>query len=150
MAKVHVSGDGHTAPLPSGKYEFRPFDEGRKKVVDRALSILKNNVKGMKPCNDCFQKLPNGRTFDAILDDPDVFIHYFPDNTGTMYGGTVAGSKNVTISDYVIRMGRWMVAATLVHEFAHVNGAGGGHDAEATLPCCGFGAADHYDPNIMG
>ncbi len=46
-------------------------------------------------------------------------------------------------------MGRWTVAASLVHELAHVNGApGDSHAAEATLPCCGFAAL--YVPTIIG
>jgi hypothetical protein len=151
MAKIHVSGDGHTPPTP-GTFQYLPYtDADKKKVVERALWILRNNVKGMKPCNDCFKKQPNGRTFDEILNDPDVIIHYDPDNSGTLFGGTRTGTKNVTICEYVIRMGRWLVASTLVHEFGHVNGAPStDHQAEGTLPCCGFGAKGHYFPGMTG
>ena len=147
MAKIHVPGDGHTPPVPGG-FEYLPYtDADKKKVVERALWILKHNVKGMKPCNDCFKKLPGGRTFDDILDDPDVYIHYDPNNGGQFYGSTIG--KDVTVSEYSIRMGRWTVAATLVHEFAHVNGASGStHDAEATLPCCGMQGL--YNRTIIG
>ena len=151
MAKIHVPGDGHTPPVP-GTFQYLPYTDAAKlKTVERALWILKHNVKGLKPCNDCFKKLPNGRTFDEILDDPDTFIHCDPDNSGKKFGGTRIGTKNVTITEYVLRMGRWLVASTLVHEFAHVNGAPTDtHDAEGTLPCCGFGAKGHYIPGLTG
>jgi hypothetical protein len=42
-----------------------------------------------------------------------------------------------------------MVAGTLVHEFAHVNGAPGTtRQAEATLLACGLGRV--YNPIIVG
>ena len=40
------------------------------------------------------------------------------------------------------------MVATLIHELAHVNGAGGGHDAEGTLQKCLMRA--HHHPHIMG
>ncbi len=43
------------------------------------------------------------------------------------------------------------IAATLVHELAHVNGAPGGmlsKAAETTLPPCGFG--DEFNPATVG
>jgi len=46
-------------------------------------------------------------------------------------------------------MGQWTLAATLIHELAHVNGASG-HDAaaERTLLPCLMGHL--YDPHIIG
>ncbi|HKO49135.1 MAG TPA: hypothetical protein VJV79_15490 [Polyangiaceae bacterium] len=47
------------------------------------------------------------------------------------------------------RMGQWTLAATLIHELAHVNGASG-HDAAAErslLPCL---MGNLYDPHIIG
>lgn len=44
-----------------------------------------------------------------------------------------------------------LIAATLVHELAHVNGAPGGMEskaAEATLPPCGFD--DLFNPALVG
>jgi hypothetical protein len=143
MAKIHVAGDGHVAPVP-GTFQYLPYtDEAKRRVVERALFILRHNVRGMRPCNDCFKRLPGGRTFDDILDDPDVFIHYDPTATRGSFGATRTGTKNVTITEFSIRIGRWTVAATLVHEFAHINGAPNNtHQAEGTLPCCGFAALE--------
>lgn len=43
-----------------------------------------------------------------------------------------------------------MIAATLVHEFAHIAGAPGGvsHAAEKAADQCGF--KPQYDPTILG
>jgi hypothetical protein len=149
MAKIHVPGDGHTAPT-GGTFRYLPYtDRGKKRVIEQALFILRHNVHGMRPCNDCFRALPGGRSFDDILDDPLVFIHYDPQTTAESYAATRRGTKNVTITQYSIGMGRWTVAATLVHEFAHINGAPSTtHQAEGTLKCCGFRALE--DPRIIG
>jgi hypothetical protein len=149
MAKIHVPDDGHDAPEP-GDYSFLPFtDKDKKRIVEQAIFLLTNNVRGMKPCNECFQKLANKRTFDDILDDPRTFIHYDPRTAADDYGGTRPGTQNVTITETAIRKGRWTVAATLVHEFAHINGAPNTDSkAEETLKCCGF--KDLYDPELHG
>lgn len=146
MAKIHVPGDGYNAPPPDSVATYNPYtDEAKKKVVEDALFILRNNVKGSRPCNDCFQKLPNGRTFDDILDDNSVYICYDPSDK---YCANTLGN-NITINEYTIKVGKWLVAASLVHEFAHINGAPvTDHQAEGTLSCCGFAALE--DPSIVG
>jgi hypothetical protein len=152
MAAVHIAGDGHATPASvAGRdgilRQWLVYPEvKKKKVVDDALFILRHNVRGSRPCNNCFSKLPRGRTFDDILDDATVFISYDPDNSGRF--GTTLGN-DITITEFSVRMGRWTVAATLVHEFGHINGAPGNtHEAEGTLPCCGFAAL--HDPTIIG
>ena len=152
MATVHTPGDAHIAPATRLGRDGLPrtwqayTEAAKKKVVDDALHILRRNVRGMRPCNDCFSRLPRGRTFDDILNDPTVFISYDPANNGRF--ATTLGN-DITITEFSIRVGRWTVAATLVHEFGHINGAPGDtHDAEGTLLCCGFSAL--HDPTIIG
>ena len=147
MIKIHTPGDGHITPIFAG-FKWDAFsDATMKKIVEDAIHILKNNIKGMKPCNDCFTKLPNGRTFDDILDDSSVYISYDPNNGGALFGATLG--KNVSITRFALRMGKWTAAATLVHELAHVNGApGDDHQAEATLLCCGL--SNIHDASIIG
>jgi hypothetical protein len=147
MVKIHVPGDGHTAPPPDAVATYNPYtDVKKKKVVEDALFILRNNVKGMASCNECFTKLPNGRTFADILDDDTIYICYDPSDR---WCANTLGNNHITINEYSISRGRWLVAATLVHEFAHINGAPGtDHRAEATLPPCGMGANGLYDPTV--
>lgn len=148
MAKLHIPGDGYTAPLPNSGFQWLTYSNARKKkVLDDALFILKHNVKGLKPCNKCFKKLPGGRSFDDILNDNSVIISFDPQTTTNLFGAALG--NDITITDFSVRMGRWTVAATLVHEFAHVNGAPGtDRQAEGTLLCCGFSAL--HDANIIG
>jgi len=56
------------------------------------------------------------------------------------YGVTFGASgKEISISQPAFKKGRWWVAGTLVHELAHVNGAGQTTDAaDATLLKCGL------------
>jgi hypothetical protein len=146
MVNIHIPGDGHMPPPPDSVATYWPYnDPAKKKIVEDALFILRNNVKGSKPCNDCFKLLPNGRTFDDILDDPTVFICYDPSER---FRGNTLGN-DITINEYSIRVGKWMVAGTLVHEFAHINGASvTDHKAEGSLACCGFAAIE--DPTCVG
>src|SRR5262245_27319516 len=153
MATVHIPGDGHVTPVRGVStngtiFHWLAFSDAKKiKVIEDALHILKRNVKGLRPCNNCFSRLPNGRTFDDILDDPSIFISFDPSNDGRSFGAR--SGNDITICHFSIRMGRWTVAATLVHEFAHVNGAPGtNHRAEGTLLCCGFSGL--HDPTIIG
>jgi hypothetical protein len=95
--------------------------------------ILKHNIKGMRPCNNCFSRLPGGKTFSAVFDDASVFISFDP--SGPDSGATDAvGGKEITISVKEFKVGRWSVAATLVHELAHVNGTG--VDTADAVSCC--------------
>ena len=136
MATIHVAGDGHITP--TGRHQWLAFsDVHKKKVVEDALFILTHNIKGSSPCNNCFRRLAGGRSFDDVLNDTRVFISFDPSTTHGDFGATIG--NDITITDYSIRIGRWTVAATLVHELAHVNGAPGtDHQAEGTLLCCGL------------
>ena len=140
MPTIHRPGDGHATPaaLADGT-KWDPYDNaGILDTLNRALFILKHNIKGMRPCNDCFKRLPGGRTFQEVFDDATIFISFDP--SGPNSGVTDAvGGKEITVSASEFRVGRWSVAATLVHEFAHTNGASGATmDAENTLNCCGL------------
>lgn len=150
MPTVHVPGDGHATPLPLGDgTRWDAYSDPKiKKTLDQALFILKNNVRGMRPCDDCFSRLPGGKTFTDVFDDAAVFISFDP--AGPASGRTDAvGGKEITVNASEFRIGRWSVAATIVHELAHVNGAGTATaDAENTLRCCGF--SSHFRPGSIG
>lgn len=149
--RVNSAGAGHAGPVKNGVAEWKPYTaalSSQQRVLTRAIAILQNNVRGVRPCNNCFSRLPGGRNFDAIFGDNNVWISYCPDNSSYGFTNRVGGSE-ITICELAFRWGVWTVAGTLVHEMAHVNGASAAtHDAEATLPPCGFGKV--YDPLIIG
>src|SRR5262245_54683392 len=135
MPTIHLPGDGHVAPLPlADGTRWDTYDDAKiLRTLQRALFILRHNVRNMRPCDDCFRRLPRGRSFTEVFDDPTVFISFDP--TGPFSGRTDAvGGNEVSINAREFRVGRWSVAATIVHELAHVNGAPADTaDAESTL-----------------
>ena len=81
-----------------------------------------------------------------------------------LYGFThVGNSKDVWLGKYPFLIGWWTVTATIVHEFAHLNGAPGGASklAEQAVYWCELGGHhEHpggtddpdtpYNPDISG
>jgi hypothetical protein len=140
---------------PDGNY-WEPYTDKKKlEQVKAAFEEVNKQVfltKGfLKTCNAAFAKLPGKRNFDAVWKDPGIWVSYNPNEAEGLFGITY--KKDVAISAYVFTLRdpvRW-IAATLVHELAHVNGAPGtldSKDAEATLPPCGFD--DKYNPATVG
>ncbi|EYF02219.1 hypothetical protein [Chondromyces apiculatus] len=41
---------------------------------------------------------------------------------------------DIVLTPLALRMGRWAIAGTIVHEIAHLNGAPGGNDHAAEVP----------------
>jgi hypothetical protein len=141
MPTIHTPGDGHVTPVTLGdgtKWDPYPNDN-RRRTLDRALFILRHNVRNMRPCDNCFKSLPGGKTFTEVFGDPSIFISFDP--SGPNRGVSIVSGNDITISVSEFRIGRWSVAATLVHELAHINGAPNNTgDAENMLNCCGFRA----------
>src|SRR3954469_2893699 len=88
MVTIHTPGDGHVAPSPDPDgTKWDPYsDEKTKHTLERALFILRHNVRNMRPCDDCFKRLDGGRTFTEVFDDANVFISFDP--TGPASGAT--------------------------------------------------------------
>jgi hypothetical protein len=140
MAKINEPGSGHGNLTSAAGNRYWAYSDAKAlDTVKRALAILKNNIKGMKPCNERFKKLPGGKSFDDILADDTIWINYESRSDRGWYGVTLGvGGKEISISQSAIKKGRWWVAGTLVHELAHVNGAPiNTVDADDTLLFCG-------------
>lgn len=149
--KINIAGSGHTGPVKNGDAEWLAYDaklDKQKKMLEKAIGIIKSNIRGSKACNDAFKALPGGRSFDDVFDDDSIWISYCP--VKTTYGFTnVVGGKEITICEQAFMWGYWTVTGTLVHEMAHTNGADATtHAAEGTLLSCGL--AKVHDPNIIG
>lgn len=130
-----------------GRIPCLPFkNKNLLSVITRAVNIIDTRIKGYAPCEAAFKALPNGKTFSEIWNQKDVWISYFPDSSGNHYGYMYM--KNITISTYVLSMGHWMTASTIIHELAHVNGVRGENlDAENTLLSCLL--HKHHDPRAI-
>jgi hypothetical protein len=84
--------------------------------------------------------------------DPGIWVSLNSNPATDIFGMT--HKKEISILIRLFSLGSLVrvIAATLVHELAHVNGAPGGWTdskaAESTLPPCGF--EDQYNPAIVG
>jgi len=131
-------------------------------MVNWARARAKVLVKEIPSADRYFKTLPNGRTLSALLADRSIWINFGP--SMTEFGAqSIAHPHEIAVGPLSIRIGRWTVLATLVHELAHVNGAPGGNDrrAEEALLHCGLGSWSEYrsgkndpftpyDPTIAG
>jgi hypothetical protein len=135
---------------------WEPYtDDKQIALVTAAFTEVKKQIldnKGiLKSCNAAFAKLLGGRDFTALWKDPSIWVSFNPNPADGLFGITY--KKDIAIAAYVFAQRepvRW-IAATLVHELAHVNGAPGGEEskaAESTLPQCGFD--DKYNPATVG
>ncbi len=128
-------------------------------------------ARNLPAANTYFRLLPNGRSLQNLLDDGTIWINFDP--TLTVDGATFHNS-DLWVGPRPLRIGRWTVLATIIHELAHINGAGGAatglvcsafsvacHAAERAVLECGLGRrseartgvddpATPYNPNIVG
>ena len=135
---------------------WEPFkDEKQIELMIGAFMEINQKViwdKGvLKTCNCAFSRLPGRRDFAAVWRDPNIWVSFNPNPVEGLFGITY--KKDISIAAHVFTLRdpvRW-IAATLIHELAHVNGAPGGTEskaAESTLPPCGFD--DKYNPATVG
>ncbi|MDR1423821.1 MAG: hypothetical protein LBI92_04340 [Azoarcus sp.] len=150
MPNINTPSSGHVGPSANMHRQWLPYtaaDSSDLAMLNVAMNIINTRIKGHSPCNAAFQALPGGRTFADIWNDSSVWISYNPVWRHGYFGST--SGKDITIAKYAFSMGHWTIAATLVHELAHVNGAPGHNtQAEDTLKACLL--RDLYDPSVIG
>ncbi len=164
MAKIntHATGHGSKREVYAGgmAIEYNVFpntsatDKERLAKITGAYNIINRLDKKIDlrdPCNKYFKTLPKGKSFRRFWRDDTIFIGLSPSLANGFYGATHSNDKDVCVSAWCIdNTNHWMIAATIVHEFAHIAGAHGGasHAAEKAADMCGF--KPQYDPTILG
>lgn len=128
-------------------------DARRVGIIKSAMSWIQQAVVDSAECatgcNEAFQKLPGGRTFAKMWNDPQIWISFLKTTDIKEFGAAVHCGFDLSVSYGSFRHGWKMVAATLVHELAHLNGAPANTtDAEDTLLHCGL--ADKHRDEIIG
>lgn len=148
MPLINTIASHHSGPAPNSGWQWLPFPSSSDlHAVNHAVHIINAKIKGSKTCAAAFKALPRGRTFADVWVDHSIWVSYDPGTQAGRYGATLG--KEITISAYSLRVGYWTVAATLIHELAHVDRAPGtNHDAEATLRNCLLSNLE--DPKIIG
>jgi hypothetical protein len=147
---------GYVSPYGN---KWEPYTDVVKLVqVQAAVTTVIARILGdrgvLRSCNAAFAALLGGLDFTTIWNDPNIWISYNSNTEDGLYGVTapVPYHKEITIAAYPFTLSNPIpvLAATIVHELAHVNGAPGrpSKAAESTLPSCGF--RDQYDSDIEG
>ena len=118
------------------------------------INVAKRNwlmplVYQQLPCANChaaFARLPRGRTLQAVWEDAAVRIGYV--TTALARGVTANATGTIGLTLVGLALSPRNIAATLLHELAHVNGAedAPSSTAEQMLPPCGF--SDLFTPGI--
>ena len=161
MPQIHQldpQGRPNHRPLMTVDYasgaRFDPYPAGwRLDALRAAFRWIESRVVGCGTCNAAFLGMltedVRARTFDAVWRDNLVWVSYDPVHVrGRQYGYTMA-RQDVTVTEHAFLAGWRMVAATLIHELGHVNGASlRDHEAERMLLGCRM--ADLHNPAILG
>ncbi|EYF01090.1 hypothetical protein [Chondromyces apiculatus] len=141
-----------TRSLRRGPPPSQPMPPHLVGQVQRGIDLLMTRILGCESCEQEFRTLPRGLSFTQIV-NLGVYVNYHPANN-TDWGWMDTGyPQDIVLTPLAIRMGRWAIAGTIVHEIAHLNGAPGGNDhaAEHTLSKCRLMSQNGpYDRNIVG
>ncbi len=129
------------------------YDDWRVGQLGRAMKWIERHVvnrpKKSQTCDEAFVALPGGKTFVDLWGDANIWISFHTDPDPTLFGQAVRHGKDLAVAYGAFRLGWRAVAATLIHEFAHLNGAGSKtSDAEDTLLHCGL--KKQHDPTVIG
>lgn len=150
MPRLNTPDMHHVGPVPlPGGHSYLPYASAEHAATLRAaMHVIQARIIRHAPCNNAFRALPRGRTLQQIWVDPNIWINFDP----SLHAGDYAATRgsDVTITAFALSRGRWTVAATLVHELAHVGGAPGGRSplAEQTLLPCLLG--ELRQPGLVG
>lgn len=149
MPNIHTTKSSYKAPSSIQGWSWLPYSSSSYlQTLNSAISLIDNNIKTNKSCNQAFKNLPSGRNFSDIWNDSSIWISLDPSNIKDKYGATLS-NKHITLTAYTLKMGKWTTAATLIHELAHVGGAlNTNTDAEDVLLKCLLRGL--HDPNIIG
>jgi len=145
--RVNVLGFCHQLPDKLKINNFVAFNyvEHRRQIslVRKAIEMINRVSRGNLFCNLSFQTLnEEKRSFDDVFNDDDVWISLVKGGVG-IAGLSYEKDIGITEFGFSIAEGRpdpiRHVASIIVHEMAHVNGAGDNPDkAEWLLFPCGF------------
>lgn len=156
MPRINFVDSGHQLPAPIGGARFQPFiraaDGPKIRLLEAAMRFIESQLVQTRTdsCESAFHSHSEGRGFAEVWADPDIWISYSLATHArglTHYNGRDIALSITAFGDQTIQ---WRpVAATLIHELAHANGAPRNtHEAERAVRVCRF--ADQYDPSLVG
>jgi len=100
-------------------------------ALKRALEIVRKVALSNKACNCAYKQIGSGRSLSDLLDDPNIKIvsvphdKYLRDANGNIISAQASyvfpyDTSHIFIRPWSCRMGRWTLAADLVHELVHL------------------------------
>ena len=164
MLNINVVGSNHKVPVmakdPNNKHgltwKFKPFDlltqPNEYFLLMQAIGLI--NVRSYRDevCNGNFKMLPGGRSFDDVFVDGRVWISFLVNAQGLL---GLTGGNDIAVSDSAFIYAKSRpepaaeIAAVIIHELAHVNGAQDHNkQAETIVMVCGF--YDQCKPGVIG
>ena|SRR5271165_2088320 len=154
--RVHASFIENFPGTAFPEIRFWPYSEGSELVKLRhAIHIITVGIfKKNHMCNQHFNTMPKGRSFDDIFGSASTWINFEPRSGVGFMGATsilqTPPVDEITIAADTFARNVWVVAATIIHELAHVNGVPGGTGmtAEDSLKHCGMAA--HWSSSAVG
>ena len=114
--------------------------------LKRALDIVRRLPK---KCDCGLKQIGSHRSLSQLVDDPTITIHYDKDPPPTQGedGYTLPGdTHNIWIHSFPCRMGRWSLAAILVHELVHITLVPGEGQDDPNGPAYGMERACGLSP----
>lgn len=143
---IQINIGDHISP----KAGFITVPNNHRTAFNWARTKAKHIARSFRNVDPYYQGLPGGKTLTQLLNDNTIWINYHA--TSGSFGITnFAGGKEIAICNPAIRIGRWTILATLVHELAHVNGVRGATSpqaAERAVYECGLGSRVEFNSGV--
>ncbi len=156
---IQINVGDHSSP----RVGWIAIPNNRRSMTKWARTKAKAIAKGIPSADVYFKTLSNGRSLTQMLADSSIWINFDPALPVTDFGISNTTVGELAIGEKAFKIGKWTVLATLIHELAHLNGAGGppSQEAEEALLHCGLGKKSEktskkddprtpYDPGIEG
>ncbi len=155
MPRINFHDSGHQTPAPLRGARFLPFDReiDRQKIhqLNAAIRFIESQLvqNRYQRCEAAFRSLRRRRSFSEIWRDPRIWLSYTLSSRARGFTHPLSNDIAISIAAFSSPILWRPVAATLIHELAHINGASlSTRDAEDTLLHCRF--ADQHDPHAVG
>jgi len=124
-----------------GGDRFVEVPKAHKDRVDAAVGIVSrvvNDPKTFPTCPKFFEKNCPGGTASSLVDSYNAAVIWFNEGAKPEEGGaTAAGTHDIAYTTTTFRVGRWAIAASLIHELMHTCGQADHEICDQAKEACG-------------
>jgi hypothetical protein len=129
-----------TGPDFGGGDRLVPVPEAHRARVEAAVNIVSRVVSNPRDYPECprfFKKNCPGNSKTALVDSFNRAVLWFNEGAPWNRGGVTDVSVNIGYTPLTYRIGRWAMAASLMHELMHVCGQDDHDIGDAAKNVCG-------------